>query len=305
MRRRRAPALLMTVLTHVAVTTLSVAIALSLPTISRYILFSWWPRAQASSPLLFASEVVLASLIVSLFIGLKSVLASRHSAASARLASLVHATPGTSANSLDRWREKALLAELPASRDLSLLCISGRTMFSQGRAPMRAILDSAYELRVLMLNPFSRGAQVVTRSRPDASGALAALKEEAATSIAQLSRLREAGKKVTLRLYEHAPFWRLAIHGGHVWVRYCHAGRELEEAPEYVFALHPDDPRHGLFVPFHMHFLNQWNNAEHAEYDFDRTQLVFRDNDGAEVTRRPFALGDRSPARDVATNGSA
>src|SRR6266571_1153127 len=60
--------------------------------------------------------------------------------------------------------------------------------------------------------------------------------------------------------------------------------------PEYVFALQHGEPRHGLFVPFYMVFLNQWNDARHPEYDFDTNELVYRDVSGKEVQRASLGV---------------
>ncbi|HYP67285.1 MAG TPA: hypothetical protein VEP67_03420 [Thiobacillaceae bacterium] len=51
---------------------------------------------------------------------------------------------------------------------------------------------------------------------------------EAEAPIDRLASLAAAGKKVTLKLYEHPPFWNLIVTGEHVWVQYCHDGRELK-----------------------------------------------------------------------------
>ena len=78
-----------------------------------------------------------------------------------------------------------------------------------------------------------------------------------------------------------------------MWVQYCHSGFEVKGEPEYVFALNRDNPRLGLFVPFYMYFLEQWNDPRHPRYDFDARELVYSDDCGREVRRTRFA-GDRA-----------
>ena len=65
----------------------------------------------------------------------------------------------------------------------------------------------------------------------------------------------------------------------------------MKDQPEYVFALNPDNPRLGLFVPFYVHFLEQWSDARHPRYDFENRELVYSDERGREVRRARFAIG--------------
>ena len=83
--------------------------------------------------------------------------------------------------------------------------------------------------------------------------------------------------------------------------------------PEYVFALNPDNPRLGLFVPFYMYFLEQWGDTRHPRYDFDTRELVYSDDGGREIRRARFS-GDRSrtpallhpqPAPSTAATGAS
>jgi len=73
-------------------------------------------------------------------------------------------------------------------------------------------------------------------------------------------------------------------------VQHCHSGFAVREQPEFVFALQHREPRHGLFVPFYMVFLNQWNDARHPEYDFDTNELVYRDASGKETGREVLSV---------------
>src|SRR3989442_1714117 len=93
------------------------------------------------------------------------------------------------------------------------------------------------------------------------------------------------GREALEKAYEEEPFWKLIVLGDYVWVQHCHSGFEVRQQPEYVFALQHGEPRHGLFVPFYMVFLNQWNDARHPEYDFDTNELVYRDASGKETGR--------------------
>ena len=93
-----------------------------------------------------------------------------------------------------------------------------------------------------------------------------------------------------LKFYDEEPFWKLVVLGDYVWVQHCHSGFTVKQQPEYVFALHRREPRHGLFVPFYMAFLNQWNDTRHPEYDFDSNELVYRDASGKEMRRETLGV---------------
>src|SRR3989442_361433 len=100
-----------------------------------------------------------------------------------------------------------------------------------------------------------------------------------------LALLRNLGKMVKLKFYDDEPFWKLIVLGDYVWVQHCHSGFAVKQQPEFVFALQHREPRHGLFIPFYMVFLNQWNDARHPEYDFSTNELVYRDASGKETGR--------------------
>jgi hypothetical protein len=102
--------------------------------------------------------------------------------------------------------------------------------------------------------------------------------------VKQLPAARDAFVLI-LTGYDEEPFWKLVVLGDYVWVQHCHSGFAVKQQPEFVFALQHREPRHGLFVPFYMVFLNQWNDARHPEYDFDTNELVYRDASGKETGR--------------------
>jgi hypothetical protein len=271
------------ILIHGAITLLAVVIAFSLPQAARYILYEWWPRAEMDANLLLATEVALASTLVLLFNLAKVAWDWRHKVWLARLASLVHArAPG------DGWfarlREGALLKRLPAARDAFVLTLTGHETFVDERSLLRGVLEKAYEIRVMLINPLGDGLRKHVASLPP-DVTLLSFHSELEASIACLAELRKRGKKVTLKFYDREPFWRVIVLGDHVWMQYCHAGIALGGQPEYVFALRHANPREGLFVPFYLHFLNQWNEAGHPEYDFDTNELVYRDASGNESGR--------------------
>lgn len=273
------------VLLHVCITALAIGIALSLPAAAQYILYQWWPKAAVDANLMIATEIGFAAALVVLFNLSRIGWQNRHKVRVAELAALVHARQRN--NWLARWREKRLVKGLPAARDACILTLTGLDTFADDTSLLHGPLRGAYEIRVLLLNPAARGAARRVDTLPRGV-TLQAFTGEVRSSIAYLESLRAQGKKVTLRFYDEEPFWKVVVLGDHVWVQFCHDGVEIKHEPEYVFALNPGNPRHGLFVPFYRYFLDRWSDPAHPEYDFDSGELVYRDALGREAHRAPF-----------------
>ena len=271
------------ILSHGVVTLLAIAVAFSLPQAASYILNQWWPRVEGDANLLLATELGLASVLALLFNLAKIAWDNRQKVVTAKLASLVYArNAGT--GWLSRRRERALVKRLPAPRDAFILSVTGHDTFVDPSSLVREALEKAYEIRVMLVNPVGKGLRKRADSLPPETTVLT-LHTEIEATIGYLSGLRRFGKKVKLKFYEEEPFWKLVVLGDYVWVQHCHSGFEVRQQPEYVFALQHGEPRHGLFVPFYMVFLNQWNDARHPEYDFDTNELVYRDASGKELQR--------------------
>ena len=274
------------VLLHAFVTVLAVVIAFSLPTFAEYVLFQWWPRVARDTNLLIATEVALAATLVLMFNAVHIAWEDRSKVRAADMAALVYARHRTTW--LARWRERRLISQLPASRDAFMLTLTGFDTFADKTSLLRDQLAAAYEIRVMLLNPAARSAERRVNSLPE-EVTLHAFSKEVAASLTYLQYLRTLGKKVTVKFYEHEPFWKVAVLGDHVWVQYCHSGVEIKHEPEYVFALNRENPRHGLFVPFYMYFLDRWEDPQHPEYDFATRELVYRDKLGNEIRRAMLA----------------
>jgi len=275
------------ILSHGVITMLAVAIAFSLPQAAGYILYQWWPVVERNANLLLATEIGMASVMVLLFNFAKIVWSHRQRVAMAKLTALAYARN----DRRDWWsrrRERALVKRLSAARDACILSLTGYDTFVDERSVLREALQTAYEIRVMLVNPVGKGLHRRVDSLPS-DITLLSFHKEIEASIAVLAELRKAGKKVTLKFYEHEPFWKVIVLGDHVWVQHCHTGFEVKHQPEYVFALQHRNPREGLYIPFYMHFLEQWNQPIHPEYDFETNELVYRDEAGNECGRA--ALG--------------
>src|SRR6266699_3215641 len=276
------------ILSHGVITLLAVAVAFSLPQAASYILNQWWPKVEGDASLLLATELGLAFVLALLFNLAKIAWDNRQKVATAKLASLVYArNAGT--GWLSRRRERALLRRLPAARDAFVLSVTGHDTFVAPRSLVREALEKAYEIRVMLVNPLGKGLRNLSDSLP-LEITVRTLHTEIEATIGYLSGLRRFGKKVKLKFYDEEPFWKLIVLGDYVWVQHCHSGFQVRQQPEYVFALQHGEPRHGLFVPFYMVFLNQWNDARHPEYDFDTNELVYRDASGKETGREVLSV---------------
>lgn len=273
---------------HVTLTVLALGIAFSLPVAAQYILYQWWPRVAADAGLLLVSEISLAASLVVLFNMWRVASVNRLKGRVADAASLVYARHRS--NWFTRWRERSLIRRLPSSRDACILTLTGYDTFADGKSLLREPLLAAYEIRVMLLDPAARSAEKRVSSLPEGI-TQQSYSEEVQASIAYLGELRTLGKKVTLKFYESEPFWKIVVLGDHVWVQYCHSGFEVKSEPEYVFAHNPDNPRLGLYVPFYMYFLEQWNDARHPRYDFDTRELVYYDGLGREIRRAGYNGG--------------
>ncbi len=278
-------AVMQQVVFHAFVSVLAVAIAFSLPAAATFVLYEWWPRVSASSKLLLVTELSLAAVLVILFNALHLAWEGLRVKRLHDVAALVHVRRDGGPASPKAERKAAL-----AARDALILSVTGFHTFADEGAPFRDLVDRSFEARVLLLNPFSEGARSRIRSLPDPIEADALYRQEIGASIAHLKALRDAGRRVRLKLYDRAPFWSIVVAGERAWVRYCHDGYPLRTQPDYVFALRPDEPTQGLFPPFCMYTLNQWNDPAHAEYDFVTGELVRRTPEGEETGREAFPL---------------
>lgn len=271
------------ILSHGAVTILAVAIAFSLPGFANYILNEWWPEVESNASMLLWTEIALASVLALVFNMATIAWDHRQRVLTTRLASLVHArnaNPGW----WSRRRERALVNQLTTARDAFVLTLTGYDTLVAEDSLLRPVIGKAYEIRVMLVNPVGQGLRRRAESLPSEVTVLT-LHTEIEATIGALSALRKYGKKVKLKFYDEEPFWKIVVLGDYLWVQHCHSGFVVREQPEYVFALQHAEPRHGLFVPFYMIFLNHWNDPRHPEYDFDTNELVYRDAGGRETGR--------------------
>ncbi|MDD5329799.1 MAG: hypothetical protein PHX38_07330 [Sulfuricella sp.] len=271
---------------HGAITLLAVGIAFSLPVAAKYILFNWWPKIEENSQLMMITEIGFATALVLLLNISKIAWDGRRSMRMAKLASLVYAREGE--GWMSRWKAREMRRKLASARDVYIMSITGYDTFVSEKSELKKTLEQAYEIRVMLANPYSNGSASRVKSMENPDALLQTYREEIEASIAYLGKLAAAGKKIMLKLYENAPFWKLVVTGEYVWVQFYHDGREVKTQPEYVFGLQHDNPQRGFFAPFYNHFLGQWNDPCHPEFNFDTRELVYRNGAGNEVRREAF-----------------
>ncbi len=282
------------VIHHTAITLLAVWIAFRLPEAARYILFVWWPKVEGNAEALLITEITLAACLVVLFHALRFTWACWRKAKLNETASLVHARDVTD-GWLARLVDQSLREALPWNRDLFIMGVTGREIFDAESPGLRNVLKDCHELRVMLLNPNSDGARKRAQSLGEPEKVLAEFRREVAESIKYLAQLRETGRKVSLKLYEDRPLWKLVFAGDRVWVQYCHDGRDTRDCPEYAFALQPHRPERGFFPALFSYFLNQWDDPGNPEYSFESAELVYRGHEGAEDERIPFPSPETAP----------
>src|SRR6266480_6004552 len=176
------------ILIHGAITLLAIAIAFSLPAAARYILYVWWPRVETDTSLLLVTESGLASALVLLFNLGKVAWDNRSKVAMARLTALVYARDARN-DWLSRLRARALAKSLPAVRDACVLTLTAQRTLFDARSPVRADIRSAYEIRVMLVNPVGEGVRRRVESLPPEVTALS-FHGEIEASIAYLAELR-------------------------------------------------------------------------------------------------------------------
>src|SRR5207244_7343166 len=108
----------------------------------------------------------------------------------------------------------------PAARDAVVVRLPGHGRFVDERSPVREVLRSAYEIRVMLVNPVGEGVRRRVESLPPEVTALS-FHGEIEASIAYLAELRKIGKEVTHKFYDEEPMWEEVVLVDHVWVQHC------------------------------------------------------------------------------------
>jgi hypothetical protein len=188
-------------------------------------------------------------------------------------------------------------------RPLRVIGFTGFSTFADPKSDLYPIVQNCLEAKILLANPFSDAVRWRIEQQPDPAAAGDRLSQEVMASIKLLKCLKVAGKPVKLKLYSDPPLVRLAILGEHVWLQCYHTDLEVGPRPEYAFQ--HDRHEHGLYALWYQYFLKRWTSPELPEYDFDRDELVCREDRGSEIRREPFAPGLSASVYQLDTAGTS
>jgi hypothetical protein len=276
------------ILYHVALIALSAGFALSLPYTADFMakkFLVYWTLIGNEKIFLVSVEIALAAFLILFFnYAARSWRDHRH-ARMAKEAGLVYVSP---AKGFFAKRNRRKLKESQGiARDVMVIGSTGYRTFAEPGGDLHNVIKNCREAKIMLLNPYSEGANVRAKSILDSGITVEHLREQVEKSIKFLKGLKEVQKDIRLKLYDDVPFLKIAISGDYAWVKHYHAGLDVQLMPEFVFR-HSQKPG-SLYVPFYQYFLKSWGNPALPEYDLETDELVYRDSGGNEERRETFA----------------
>ena len=256
---------------HAFITLLAVGAAFSLPVVSQYILFYWWPRVEGNAHILLGTEIVFAAALVMLFNLAKYVWDSRLVLRAARISGLQDVW---SLDGVGRWYRRRMDRALGKSREILVLSVTGREIFCNDDSVFNKIIDECYAIRVLLMKSnlvkqFPKAVGV-----PEAGSASNEEDLDVTETITALGRLRMSGKNVSVKFYDHSPLWQILVLREYMLFKSHDASLDKRTSRKYLVAY--DDPHQsqGLYQAFYMHALNEWNNPLYSEYSFETGEIL-------------------------------
>jgi len=277
------------ILYHILLIVLSASIALSLPAVVNFIagkFLVYWAIVGSEEIFLTSIEIVLAVTLVFTFNYLGSSWKNRRLARMAQSAGLVFVS--SARGFFAKRRHRRIKEDQGIARDLMLIGSTGHRTFTDERSELHNVIKQCRQAQVMLLNPYSEGASIRARSILDPDISLEIFRCQIRMSIDFLKELKGLQKNIRLKLYDDAPFLKLAISGDFIWLKRYHAGIDVEGMPEFVFR-HNANPG-SLYATFYEYFLQSWNNPGIPEYDLDTDELVYRNSSGNEERREAFKV---------------
>jgi hypothetical protein len=277
---------LASMVSHLIVIVVSAGIAFSLPWAARHFL-TFWSHVEHEKVLLMSIELAVAALLILFVNFLRRSIKDRRVAkiaADAGLVSCFH-TQGRKV----RHQIAAGKSQQGLGRPLRVIGFTGFSTFADPKSDLHPIVQNCLEAKILLANPFSEAVRRRIEQQPDPSAVWNRVRHEVVASIKLLKSLKASGKPVKLKLYSDLPLVRLGILGEHVWLQCYHTDLEVGTRPEYVFQ--HDRQEHGLYALWYQYFLKRWTSPALPEYDFDRDELVYREDGEGEVRREAFDTG--------------
>ena len=287
---------------HISILVLSATIALSLPYTGKLIAdnyLTYWTLIENEKPFLISVEIAVAVSLIMLFNYLVSNWKNRKFSKMARndmgLVLAAHPKSFRVKKRLKKFKEQQGLG-----KDVMLIGSTGFNTFVNPESDLHHILQNCREAKIMLLNPFGEGACLRAKSIPDPEITLEHFREQITKSIDFLKSLKILQKDITLKLYEETPLFKLTVLGDYVFMKYYHAGLNVQEMPEYIFK---HSSNHcSMFHPLYQFFLSRWRDPTIPEYDFESDDLVYKDNAGNEVKREKLASATLNP---TCVDGSA
>lgn len=237
------------ILYHVTVILLSAGLALSLPSTAAFLARSFlvhWSFIENEKIFLISIEIVLSMLLVLLFHHIRRSWTDRKMAKMARSAGMVHFFPTRglfAQGTIRKWKERH-----GSVRDIMIIGSTGFRTFVDPKGDLHRVIRNCREARIILLNPCSEGSSARAKSILDPNVTPDSLRKQIMASIEFLKTLNPA-PKVRLKLYDDAPFLKLAILGDYIFMKHYHAGLDVQMMPEYVFR-HDQNPG-SLYTPLY------------------------------------------------------
>ncbi len=273
---------------HLALAGLSIGMVLSLPWalnfFAKKVLIYW---AMIGNEKLFVAFIELSSavLLTLLFKALRRSWNDRRLSKMAKEAGLVLVEPEK--GFLSRRRIRNMKEKQGFAKDVMLIGSTGYRTFVEPDGDLHEVIRNCRNARIMLLNPFSEGAEERAKSILDPNVTVATFRDQIEKSIAFLRDLKKINKEVKLKLYSDPPLLKVVILDDFVWIQHYHAGLDIDAMPEYVFK--HDQNLGSLYIPFYRYFMMRWNSSAAPEYDLESDELVYRDRDGNETRRHKFA----------------
>ncbi len=275
------------ILYHVVLVVSSAAIALSLPYTVDFMarkFLTYWAIIGNEKLFLISVEIALAVLLIVVFNYIDRSWRNRKSFRMAEEAGLVSVS--STRGFLARRKNRLIKESQGIARDVMVIGSTGFRTFADERGDLHTVMKHCREAKIMLLNPFSEGADIRTKSINDPEITLDRFREQIRRSICFLKELKAIRKDVKLKLYNDVPLLKLAISGDYLWLKHYHAGFDVQGMPEFVF-YHNQHPGN-LYEAFYQYFFKCWNDPAIPECDLETDELVYRDQAGNEKRREPF-----------------
>ena len=284
---------------HILMVGLGAVFVLSLPMAARFVakqFLVYWSLIENDKLFLISIETISVIFFIFLSAFLRRSWKDRKLSNMARAAGMVLVAPAKGFFAKRRIRK--LKENQGITRDVMVISSTGFRTFVDPKGELHQVIQNCREAKIMLLNPYSDGAIVRTKSIPDPDVTPESFREQIRKSIHFLKSLKAAQKNVKLKLYPDPPFLKMTILGDYIWLQHYQPGLDVQMMPKYVFK--HDSNIGSLYFPFYQYFMGRWNNPEIPEYDLETDQLVYRDGTGNEVKREKFYEKTKTY---VATNG--